>query len=128
MLESLLKVRLQRRNTAIHETRLRLCLCFVTSPSTPTNPCAGEYSSRANRVRVDRESRIQEIGRELFAAVDGQGSMRSASSLLSGRSLQRRFMNGRQLVNPAELVTEVVDVRHSHVYHSGILARDGIEA
>jgi ATP:corrinoid adenosyltransferase len=36
-------------------------------------------------------------------------------------------MNGRQLVNPAELVTEVVDVRHSYAYHSNILARDGIE-
>ncbi len=40
----------------------------------------------------EREARIQQIGRELLAAVAKEGSVRSASSLLSGRAVQRRLL------------------------------------
>ena len=41
---------------------------------------------------TDLELRIREIGERLFAAVAQQGPMKKASSLLSGRALQRRVL------------------------------------
>ena len=40
----------------------------------------------------DREARTQQIGREILAAVTAEGTLRSASSLLSGRAVQRRLL------------------------------------
>ena len=40
----------------------------------------------------DREARIQQIGREMLAAITAEGTLRSASSLLSGRAVQRRLL------------------------------------
>lgn len=40
----------------------------------------------------DRESRAQEIGRGLFAALAEEGPLHSASTLLSGRAVQRRLL------------------------------------
>ena len=40
----------------------------------------------------DREARTQQIGREILAAITAEGTLRSASSLLSGRAVQRRLL------------------------------------
>lgn len=40
----------------------------------------------------DRETRAQEIGRALFAALAEEGPLHSASTLLSGRAVQRRLL------------------------------------
>lgn len=48
---------------------------------------------------------MQEIGRELFAALAEEGPLRSASSLLSGRALQRRLLT--QAVADAHFKTQL---------------------
>ena len=48
----------------------------------------------------DREARTQQIGREILAAVTAEGTLRSASSLLSGRAVQRRLLT-RAVEDPA---------------------------
>jgi len=73
-------------------------------PAAAERPDAGEAPSAdpggadpagagpANLDPADIEPRIREIGEKLFAAVAQEGRLRTASSFLSGRAMQRRIL------------------------------------
>ncbi len=53
---------------------------------------SGSATASAGAAPPDLESRIREIGEELFAALAEQGRLSAASSFLSGRAMQRRIL------------------------------------